>query len=81
VDEENTFLDQRTLSKMTSKSEKSLGLVGTQTGPKLLLISGPEGFINYSAGPKKWEGGKEGQGKVAGLLGQARLKDWIVWKL
>lgn len=81
VDEENTFLDQRKLSKLTTGSEKRLDLAGTHTGPKLLFISGPEGFVNYFAGPKKWEGGTEGQGKVAGLLGQARLNDWIVWKL
>jgi ferredoxin-NADP reductase len=76
VDEENKFLDQRKLSRITRSSEKD-----TRIGSKLLFISGPEGFVNYFAGPKKWEGGKEGQGKVAGLLGQMKLKDWTIWKL
>lgn len=54
---------------------------GTWTGSNLLFVSGPEGFINYIAGPKIWEGGKEGQGQLGGLLGQMRLKTWKVWKL
>lgn len=75
VDEEDTFLDQRKISRITSASAK------TQTGPRFLFISGPEGFVNFFAGPKKWEDGKEGQGEVAGVIGRMRLNDWTVWKL
>ena len=77
VDEEKTFLDQKKILRVTSEAPKNDGKIR----PKLLLISGPEGFINYYAGPKKWEGGKEGQGQVAGVLGRMRLEGWTVWKL
>jgi len=50
-------------------------------GPKLLFISGPEGFVNHFAGPKRWEDGKEGQGVVAGVIGKMKLRDWTIWKL
>ncbi|OJD11724.1 hypothetical protein AJ78_07561 [Emergomyces pasteurianus Ep9510] len=50
-------------------------------GRKLILVSGPDGFISYMAGPKMWSGGKEIQGPLQGLIRQLNLKDWSVWKL
>lgn len=47
----------------------------------LILISGPGGFVDYYAGPKKWESGKEVQGKLGGVLGRLNLHGWQVWKL
>jgi ferredoxin-NADP reductase len=75
VDEENTFLDQRKILRFTTESEK------TQTRQKFLFVSGPEGFVNYFAGPKKWEDGKEVQGEITGVLGRLRLVHWTIWKL
>jgi homoaconitate hydratase len=50
---------------------------------KLIMISGPDGFINYFAGPKMWEGAREVQGPVRGVLGAlgAETKGWQIWKL
>ena len=50
-------------------------------GKKLILIAGPDGFIDYLAGPKKWENGQEKQGDLGGLLGRLDTKGWEVWKL
>lgn len=77
VDEEGTFLDEKKISRLvTSRTVEQM-----PRDSKLILISGPEGFVNSFAGPKKWDGGKEEQGLIGGVLGRMRLKDWIVWKL
>ncbi|CAG8971359.1 hypothetical protein HYALB_00005978 [Hymenoscyphus albidus] len=49
----------------------------------LLMVSGPKGFVEYVAGAKKWENGKEGQGEVGGLLARMGVakRGWAVWKL
>lgn len=76
VDEEGTLLNQKMISQTVAPDASSSS--GTS---QLILISGPEGFVNYVAGPKVWENGKEGQGSLGGLLSQMKLKGWIVWKL
>ena len=50
-------------------------------GQKLILVSGPEGFIEHWAGKKVWVGGHEAQGILGGALSRLDLKDWKVWKL
>lgn len=50
-------------------------------GKKLIVVSGPGGFVDYYAGPKKWEGGKEVQGGLGGALARSNLHGWQVWKL
>lgn len=77
VDEEGTFLDEKKISRLVT----SHAVEQMPKDSKLILVSGPEGFVNIFAGPKKWDGGKEGQGVIGGVLGRMRLKDWIVWKL
>lgn len=82
VDEEGAFLDQKKISKLLkSGSEVKYGPTHTKIDSRLLILSGPEGFINFFAGPKKWEGGREGQGELGGVIGAMRLRDWKVWKL
>ncbi|PVH86653.1 ferredoxin reductase-like protein [Cadophora sp. DSE1049] len=82
VDEEGKFLDQKRISSLTkATTEVKFGARHTRIDSKLLFVSGPEGFINYIAGPKRWEGGKEGQGQLGGLIGQMGLRTWKVWKL
>jgi ferredoxin-NADP reductase len=76
VDEEKTFLTPKKISKMLKAHGK-----GSVEGSKLLLVSGPEGFVNHFVGPKRWDGGKEIQGEVTGVIGKMRLPDWAVWKL
>ena len=51
-------------------------------GRHLLIVSGPEGFINHWAGPKKWVDGREVQGRLGGVLGQLEAaRRWDVVKL
>jgi cytochrome-b5 reductase len=82
VDEEGTILDQKKVASWTKNiSEvKSMALT-TRIDSKLLLVSGPEGFVNFVAGPKIWDNGKETQGEIGGLVGKLGLRDWKVWKL
>ena len=51
------------------------------TRKKLLLISGPEGFIEFYAGPKSMKGGYEIQGPLGGILHSINHQGWEVWKL
>ena len=48
---------------------------------KLILISGPDGFVDYLAGPKEWKGGKEVQGNLGGMLKDLNPPGWNIWKL
>lgn len=50
-------------------------------GGNLIVVSGPEGFIKYFSGPKVWVNGREGQGRIGGVLGKMGLEGWRVWKL
>lgn len=56
-------------------------------GKNIVMVSGPDGFIQHYAGPKIWAGGQELQGPVSGVVGQlirryqAKWKDWIILKL
>ncbi|RDW89111.1 hypothetical protein BP6252_01143 [Coleophoma cylindrospora] len=82
VDEESTFLDQKKvmqLTKTTSDTESDPQL--EKVDRKWIFVSGPEGFITYLAGPKRWEAGIEGQGELSGIIGRMRLRDWKVYKL
>lgn len=82
VDEEGTSLDQKRLSSLTrNDSQLKYGAVTTRIDSKLLFVSGPEGFVNFLAGSKRWENGKEMQGELGGLIGRLGLRDWKVWKL
>ncbi|KAI6715320.1 hypothetical protein JHW43_002170 [Diplocarpon mali] len=82
VDEEGKYLDQRRISSLMKVTTKDKGRAGTtEIDSQLLFVSGPEGFISYIAGPKRWEYGREGQGELGGLLRQIGLKTWKVWKL
>lgn len=79
VDDEGTFIDQRMISQAMQPSfEARSELVAKESDTKLLFVSGPEGFINHFAGPKKW--GRE-QGELGGVLGRMGVRDWKVFKL
>ncbi|WEW61903.1 mitochondrial peripheral inner membrane protein [Emydomyces testavorans] len=79
VDEEGTLIEKESILRFTNQSGK--GLADGHLNRKLILISGPDGFISYLAGPKMWRDGAEAQGPLQGLLKQLDLKDWAVWKL
>ncbi|RYP09957.1 hypothetical protein DL765_008271 [Monosporascus sp. GIB2] len=59
-----------------------------RAGSNLLFVSGPDGFIEAYAGPKRWGEGGEMQGPVLGLVGRLMkeghgqgMDDWLVLKL
>lgn len=48
---------------------------------KVVIISGPDGFVNYFAGPKVWHEGQHVQGRLGGILKDIKPIGWEVWKL
>lgn len=82
VDEEGSFIGKSDVLKITSSSLKSReGAKAVKAGTKLLLISGPDGFVEFYAGSREWENGKLGQGRFGGVLGGLGLNDWTIVKL
>jgi ferredoxin-NADP reductase len=62
--------------------ESTTSLPQPKTGGKLILVSGPNGFVDYWAGRKRMSAdGKEIQGPLGGALGEMDLNGWKVWKL
>jgi ferredoxin-NADP reductase len=76
VDEEKTFLSLKKISQLTNTSTRN-----NVEGTRLLFISGPEGFVNHFAGPKRWKDGEEVQGQISGVIGKLGLSNWTIWKL
>ncbi|KAG5765230.1 hypothetical protein H9Q72_006699 [Fusarium xylarioides] len=60
---------------------------GTALGENLFIVSGPDGFIEYYAGPKIWLGGQQTQGPISGIAGYLQkqnpqlARDWLVLKM
>ncbi|KAJ5397308.1 hypothetical protein N7509_005421 [Penicillium cosmopolitanum] len=78
LDEENRFIGKKEISDYIASTPRPLDNV---PGRKLILVSGPEGFISYMVGPKVWADGKELQGPLRGIIKELDLKGWAVWKL
>jgi NAD(P)H-flavin reductase len=76
LDEENTFIGKEAIRASIDSVP-----AGDSGKSKLILVSGPEGFISYMAGPKLWAQGQELQGPLNGVIKELDLKDWGVWKL
>ncbi|KLJ09678.1 hypothetical protein EMPG_14899 [Blastomyces silverae] len=82
VDEEGTLIGRNSILNFTKpEGPHEIQKRSASGARKLILISGPDGFISYLAGPKMWSGGQEIQGPLQGLIRQLDLKDWSVWKL
>ena len=79
VDEESTYIKPQNVR--TAVAQPSDQAAMPSQGKKIILVSGPEGFINYWAGPKQWLNGREVQGPLGGALAHMDLKDWQVVKL
>ena len=79
VDDEKTFIRPAYICEHLRHSQSAQGV--QEGGQKLILVSGPDGFIEHWAGKKVWVGGHETQGPLHGVLGELELKDWRVWKL
>ncbi|KAI9040908.1 cytochrome b5 reductase family protein [Aspergillus affinis] len=77
VDDENAFIEKNAILEFTKSGSSSSG-----SPPRnMILVSGPERFIGYMAGPKLWAQGMELQGPLTGIIRELDLKDWAVWKL
>lgn len=83
VDEDNSYITETVLRNHLTSIEHSLEQTAEDqpTRKRVILISGPEGFVNFYAGPKFMKGGKEVQGPLRGILGKIDLRGWDVWKL
>ncbi|MCJ1293821.1 mitochondrial peripheral inner membrane protein [Xylographa carneopallida] len=79
VDEEQTSISEAVIKGALQSSVATSE--GSSNGRKLILVSGPDGFIEHFAGSKAWQNGKEVQGPLKGLLGQIDHSGWEVWKL
>ena len=53
----------------------------SSSSKKMVIISGPGGFVNYFAGPKAWHEGQHVQGRLGGILKDIKPIGWEVWKL
>jgi hypothetical protein len=83
VDDDNRFIKPRDVSKQFRLVAREEVETDLPVGKKLIVVSGPEGFVSLWAGKKVWMGGKEMQGPLGGYfanLGLAR-QNWKVWKL
>ncbi|CAD0113115.1 unnamed protein product [Aureobasidium uvarum] len=79
VDEEGTYVSPQNVRNAVAQSSNQPAT--PDQGKKIILVSGPEGFINYWAGPKQWLNGREVQGPLGGALAHMDLKGWQVVKL
>ncbi|CAD0092905.1 unnamed protein product [Aureobasidium vineae] len=79
VDEESTYISTQNVRNAVARFPNQSTTHGQ--GKKIVLVSGPEGFINYWAGPKQWLNGREVQGPLGGALAHMDLKGWQVVKL
>ncbi|CRG88764.1 hypothetical protein PISL3812_05798 [Talaromyces islandicus] len=75
VDEESSFISPKEITTFTQSVQPSAA------AKKMIIVSGPEGFINYMAGSKVWAHGYQLQGSVGGIIQQLNLEDWTIWKL
>lgn len=75
VDEEKSFIKPSDVQSRISASPPSA------EGKRFVLVSGPDGFVDYWAGKKVWAEGREGQGPLGGELRKMDLRGWKVHKL
>jgi ferredoxin-NADP reductase len=74
VDEEKTFIQPADLARRITRTPE-------EKGSRVIMVSGPDGFIEHWAGRKQWVGGQETQGPLGGVLGKMDLGDWKVFKV
>ncbi|KAK2781881.1 mitochondrial peripheral inner membrane protein [Emmonsiellopsis sp. PD_33] len=83
VDEEGSLLGRDAVLAFTEGKRMQQSDSDGGKKKKVILVSGPDGFVSYLAGPKVWRDGVEAQGPLGGLLGRldVRGRGWSVWKL
>ena len=80
IDEEGSYISENLLSTYLKGIDQTANQDGTPRR-KIILVSGPEGFVNAFAGPKRWQGGREIQGPLGGILKKIDAPEWEIWKL
>ncbi|KAL8787670.1 MAG: hypothetical protein Q9213_002101 [Squamulea squamosa] len=83
ADDKQRFITERDIQVKTQQPG-SCGIQPTSSdsfGRKLIMVSGPDGFVEHFAGPKVWKEGKELQGDLGGVLKKMHLSGWTIWKL
>ena len=80
VDEEKKYVTEKVLKNYLNprRIDPNRPL---SVGRKLVMISGPDGFVDYIAGPKEWKEGRHTQGGLGGILKKTQAHGWDVWKL
>ncbi|KAI9746393.1 MAG: mitochondrial peripheral inner membrane protein [Claussenomyces sp. TS43310] len=78
VDEEGTCIDPGRISRAVRSGS---GSPPSTEGGRLLVISGPDGFIKHLAGPKQLRGDAEVGGPLGGCLSRLCLDGWTLVKL
>ena len=82
IDEENSFITENVLKAYVNIPEPKPPFYPTEgSGTKLILISGPDGFVKHYGGPKAWKNGREVQGPLGGVLKNLNTEGWVVHKL
>ncbi len=73
IDEENTFIGPGDILRAVNQSKPSTN--------NILLVSGPDGFIDHWAGPRQWVNGEKIQDPLGGVISTLDLRGWQVIKL
>lgn len=68
TDEDKTYITPAALSSALEHLRASATTTQDSNTETQIIISGPEGFISYLAGPKVWKDGTEQQGPLGGIL-------------
>jgi len=78
VDEEGSFINA---SQVANALKAKPASADARPGTKLLIVSGPDGFTKYLAGPRILCDGADIQSPIEGQLGRLPLHGWTVVKL
>ncbi|KAI4139134.1 MAG: hypothetical protein LQ341_004336 [Variospora aurantia] len=82
ADDQQRFITKQDIQRQLHAAIRATGSAATESrGKSLILISGPDGFVEHFAGPKVWREGKELQGTLGGMLQKMDLQGFTVWKL
>ena len=77
IDEENSFITPKAIKEAVEGVDKE-----REGKRKLLMASGPDGFMEYFVGKKgDWVGTQQLQGRLGGIVKSLDLKEWVVVKL
>jgi ferredoxin-NADP reductase len=81
VDEEGSAAKPEDVRRIQSSLMRAETPTEAGEGRRVILVSGPPGFITYWAGSKQWAAGREVPGPLRGVLSTLDLDGWEVIKL